>query len=65
MKPAAQLQHIFSEAVDRKGWSEPVFPNLSSMEESHKSFFISQETPCMETDTRHKKLIVGVQLSYC
>jgi hypothetical protein len=63
MKPAAQLQHIFSETLDRNGWSEPVFPNISSMEESHKLFLISQGTPCMETDTGRKKLIVGVQLN--
>jgi hypothetical protein len=36
MKPAAQLQHIFSETVEGNAWSEPVFPNLSSMEESQK-----------------------------
>jgi hypothetical protein len=65
MKPAAQLQHIFSETVDRNGWSEPVFPNLSSMEESHKPFFISEGNRCMETDRGHEKLIVGVQLNYC
>jgi hypothetical protein len=36
MKPAAQLQNIFSETADRNGWSEPVFPNLSSVEEPQK-----------------------------